>query len=368
MREYIKSIWLYSSDDLIHTYNYSSSFNSPFLDVAQDLKSRMKRDVTSHPALVDAIGKTCDIYLKTFGAIDYEVLKTRPRLQRRHGSMAADETGPPTIKMVAPARVPFGTIGWPGLPGPPGPPGPRGPPGLPGPKGPPGPPGKSQGSQGLGSSRGNREKNVSGMQPGLEMNSDTNKEKIKGSQPSIVKGMHDVYVKINSSAIFVCEASGDPNPEIIWKYNGESTKNLPNTEIIRKTMLRISNLKHTDTGIVECIARNENGEDRKIANLTIASRLILVMRCFRHFAMHAKSFILVADFPIFKDYFCMRRAPMRPIWLTLDQRYLFPTRKGHFNRPAPDPPGECLQRRKCNETRDRSDATREGRDEEYNRE
>ena len=229
------------------------------------LRSRIKRNThqeSTDSALLTAVRATCKIYLQKYGALDFDIANGPKRLTKRN------KFNNPELDS---ARGPMGPVGYPGQQGPPGPPGERGPPGRPGPPGPPGSPGRP-GPPGASWPKRDAE--------GMELTGTTRasfnrsrKTNSLGEKPTILRGMKDVTVSMNSSAIFVCEATGSPEPTIHWKFQGEIVRNATRIEVIRKKMLLIRKVEAADRGKVECIARNKAGEDRRSANLTIMSKL-----------------------------------------------------------------------------------------------
>ena len=239
------------------------------LDVIHNLKLRTKRNADgkkSHLELLTAIGRTCEIYLKAHGAVDFEVPNSRSirgRFPKNDKDLLKDRQN---------FLKPIGPIAYRGLPGPPGSPGVAGPPGPKGEAGPPGPPGPpgAIGPPGLTSFRTER-KNGSG-----ETSKDNKRLNPKRSKPTIVKGMKDTTVKLDSSAIFMCEARGSPEPVISWKVNGKVPREIPNAKVIRERVLQLQHVEKANSGIVECIAWNSEGKDSKAANLTVLGRWLLL--------------------------------------------------------------------------------------------
>ena len=223
----------------------------------------------THPELMNAIGKACDIYLKNFGAVDFDIQNNRPHVNKRPGSPRYLTA----MRNSQDFRIPIGPIGYPGPPGPPGPPGVIGPPGPSGPAGPPGPVGPP-GLNGVRKGRGNVQ--LSNSSKGLNS--------IRG-RPSIAHGMKDALVKINSTAVFVCEAYGNPKPVISWRVNGKAPSEISKAQVVKDKILQINNVEMADKGRVECIAWNSEGEDRRTANLTIMGRLLFLTEFVKNLLM-----------------------------------------------------------------------------------
>ena len=243
----------------------------------------MKRSIEKkekHPELLSAIGKTCDIYLRTYGAVDFEAPRSQPRLQRRK-KVARKDRSFIALGDLQSLKGPVGPAG------PPGPQGAKGPPGPPGPPGAPGPPGLNVWLK--------ERMGINKTSQIVHKTSSFGKD--HESKPEIVKGMRNALVKINSSVLFLCEAKGNPEPDITWNINGKLWSEFPMAEVVRGKMLHIRRLKGADQGTVECIARNSAGEDRKTANLTVMGACFC--NCFN-------SFYLLSLDPVYCVDFCAR--------------------------------------------------------------
>lgn len=209
-------------------------------DTIQNLNLRIKRSAhekEAHPELLRAIRKTCDIYLRKYGAPDFTVPRGTVRSRERHGSFR-DERHLAKMEDTNYIRDPTGPIDYVGQPGRHGPPGVNG----------------YQGGR----------SDVKEVEASIRRRYNS-----VYSKPKIVKEMKGVSARLNSTATFVCETSGTPKPEISWKVNGQFSNEIPNAEVIQEKMLRLQRVKKSNEGAVECIARNSLGQDRQTVNLTV---------------------------------------------------------------------------------------------------
>ena len=124
-----------------------------------------------------------------------------------------------------------GDTGRPGLRGPPGLPGTRGIKGDRGPSGPPGPPLR---------------------------------------KPIITVSPMNKTVISNSTAIFHCEATGNPQPELVWSVNGESVRRDHERFKVKSGNFEIRHVSETDQEAkIVCSAKSIIGEERSDATLTV---------------------------------------------------------------------------------------------------
>lgn len=91
--------------------------------------------------------------------------------------------------------------------------------------------------------------------------------------PSIQTFPQDQTVVKGSTAVLVCSAVGNPNPEIVWRKNGKGlpTQRYTTIEIPNGSVLRIEPVWIVrDAGTYECIAENGIGEPvRAMADLIV---------------------------------------------------------------------------------------------------
>ncbi|CAL4088974.1 unnamed protein product, partial [Meganyctiphanes norvegica] len=67
-------------------------------------------------------------------------------------------------------------------------------------------------------------------------------------------------VEVNSTALMVCEASGNPEPNIIWYQNQQPMDiNNPRYTLLRSGSLQIAGITEEDGGKYECVADNSVG-------------------------------------------------------------------------------------------------------------
>ncbi|XP_077302328.1 peroxidasin [Arctopsyche grandis] len=81
------------------------------------------------------------------------------------------------------------------------------------------------------------------------------------AKPSIKNGPKDVEVSFGGTALFTCQVSGDPTPEILWmKNSNEIPFSDPKYQILEDGSLKIDNSDESDLGVFECMAKNPLGE------------------------------------------------------------------------------------------------------------
>lgn len=72
---------------------------------------------------------------------------------------------------------------------------------------------------------------------------------------------HDVFVNQGGTAALVCQATGQPNPDILWTLNSKVVPlHDPRYHLLSDGTLKIENADNTVTGDYECIAKNSMGE------------------------------------------------------------------------------------------------------------
>jgi peroxidase len=80
-------------------------------------------------------------------------------------------------------------------------------------------------------------------------------------KPHLIDEPKDVEISFGGTAVFVCRAQGDPQPEIKWMLNSNE---IPMTDdrftILPDGSLRIDRTTANDIGHYECMAKNEMGE------------------------------------------------------------------------------------------------------------
>lgn len=83
----------------------------------------------------------------------------------------------------------------------------------------------------------------------------------KCKQPLIEHEPEDAVVSFGDDAVFKCVATGEPEPEIIWLRDSEA---LPlessRYEVLKNGTLMIHDADITDSGIIECMAKNPAGQ------------------------------------------------------------------------------------------------------------
>lgn len=91
-------------------------------------------------------------------------------------------------------------------------------------------------------------------------------------KPALTLKMNDVIVSLGDMAQFNCSFTGEPLTEIAWDHNGAA---LTNTERVQcmdhggVLSLVIFSVQTADEGSYRCTVKNENGENRTSARLTV---------------------------------------------------------------------------------------------------
>lgn len=80
--------------------------------------------------------------------------------------------------------------------------------------------------------------------------------------PKITPAPKSMKAHVGESVWIPCEASGSPNPEIVWmkNFNEVVDKTNPRIHVLPNGTIEIANTTHEDFGSYECIARNIMGE------------------------------------------------------------------------------------------------------------
>ncbi|XP_029473326.1 LOW QUALITY PROTEIN: hemicentin-1 [Rhinatrema bivittatum] len=90
--------------------------------------------------------------------------------------------------------------------------------------------------------------------------------------PSIAPGPKNITVTVNVQTTLSCESTGIPRPVVSWKKNGQLLGTGPHQNMYRllsSGSLVIISPTVDDTGIYDCIASNEAGEDKRRIDLTV---------------------------------------------------------------------------------------------------
>ncbi|XP_072048586.1 roundabout homolog 2-like [Amphiura filiformis] len=96
-----------------------------------------------------------------------------------------------------------------------------------------------------------------------------------GQPPPIIQyGPSNQTLVIGTEAIFLCQASGTPEPTIEWTNDGEpvefsTQRYVSRFSILESGALQVASLRQRDSGVYKCTARNENGETHWSATLDI---------------------------------------------------------------------------------------------------
>lgn len=89
-------------------------------------------------------------------------------------------------------------------------------------------------------------------------------------RPKKVQGLQDVAALEHHDAVFSCDSDGYPRAEIEWLHKGLRTRtNATRRTTANQTHFEIRNVTLSDSGVVECVARNFMGEVRARASLTV---------------------------------------------------------------------------------------------------
>ena len=91
--------------------------------------------------------------------------------------------------------------------------------------------------------------------------------------PRFTKDMENIEAKEEEAAEFVCEVEGDPEPEIMWTFNGKSISEEDQhpRRLIEGNKISIIKLEKLDMGNYGCNATNAYGYVYKEATLTFSS-------------------------------------------------------------------------------------------------
>lgn len=92
------------------------------------------------------------------------------------------------------------------------------------------------------------------------------------SKPALTLKMNDLIVSLGDMAQFDCSFTGEPLIEIVWDHNGRALTNTERVQCMDQggvLSLIIFNVQLTDEGNYRCTVKNENGENRTSARLTV---------------------------------------------------------------------------------------------------
>lgn len=92
------------------------------------------------------------------------------------------------------------------------------------------------------------------------------------SEPALTLKMNDLIVSLGDMAQFNCSFTGEPLTEIVWDHNGRTLTNTARVQCMDHQgvlSLVILNVQLTDEGSYGCTVKNENGENRTSARLTV---------------------------------------------------------------------------------------------------
>ena len=87
------------------------------------------------------------------------------------------------------------------------------------------------------------------------------------------------YVVKGNNATLICNFTGQPIPEVIWRRNGSVIRNKETVKysIPDKGLLKVVNTTEEDAGIYKCTATNNRGSDERDITLTVLSKLLLLL-------------------------------------------------------------------------------------------
>ena len=87
------------------------------------------------------------------------------------------------------------------------------------------------------------------------------------------------YVVKGNNATLICNFTGQPIPEVIWRRNGSVIRNKETMKysIPDKGLLKVVNTTEEDAGIYKCTATNNRGSDERVITLTVLSKLLLLL-------------------------------------------------------------------------------------------
>lgn len=94
-------------------------------------------------------------------------------------------------------------------------------------------------------------------------------------KPIIAVGPMNTTIISQSTAIFYCEATGNPQPDLVWSVNGEPVKKDHERFKVKSGKLEVRSVSETDQQAnIVCSAKSIMGEDSQIAKLTVHSKLL----------------------------------------------------------------------------------------------
>ena len=92
-------------------------------------------------------------------------------------------------------------------------------------------------------------------------------------KPIITVSPVNTTVISKATAIFYCEAKGNPQPELVWSVNGQQVKRDHERFQVKSGNLEIRNVSETDQQAnIVCSAKSILGEERLDATLTVHSK------------------------------------------------------------------------------------------------
>ncbi|CAK6974033.1 myosin light chain kinase%2C smooth muscle [Scomber scombrus] len=90
--------------------------------------------------------------------------------------------------------------------------------------------------------------------------------------PRFTRGLTDLKVMDGSRVTMTVELTGQPPPEVVWLHDGQEVTESEDFHLLReenRCTLLIQEVFPEDTGAYSCQARNQSGEDRTQARLTV---------------------------------------------------------------------------------------------------
>ncbi|XP_063704517.1 uncharacterized protein LOC134833940 [Culicoides brevitarsis] len=91
------------------------------------------------------------------------------------------------------------------------------------------------------------------------------------SPPALLEPLDSFTTSVAAQITFVCNATGNPPPNVTWYRNGKRLENNYVTSIDGKS-LKINCVEPEDQGIYECFARNPYGEVKSSTHLTVRKK------------------------------------------------------------------------------------------------
>ena len=95
------------------------------------------------------------------------------------------------------------------------------------------------------------------------------------SSPSVVVSPVTLTVNEGGTASFHCSASGNPEPAVTWSKPNNQSKITQSA--VSEGKLQLKHVTGNDAGLYQCSVTNILGESRKVVQLTVNGKLLVMM-------------------------------------------------------------------------------------------